>query len=214
MPSDWQPKYTTGQFANRTDGLWSWLGPHVRMVPSIRAQRLVRPGATPVVSILIGLVAAVAFLSLDAPDAVWHPQPDAGFSPTDPLTVQQVWPSVGTTVGPAATAARVQAAALGAVGLEQVADPVWIVSLISVVLASIITRAVGGSVLAAAGAALALAFGGVFSTRAAAAHPVMFGAFFALATIAAARYWVDSRRGRALALCAATYAAAVAVHPS
>ena len=41
MPSDWQPKYTTGQFANRTDGLWSWLGPHVRMVPSIRAQRLV-----------------------------------------------------------------------------------------------------------------------------------------------------------------------------
>ena len=165
---------------------------------------------------LVAAVAVLAFLTIDAPDAIWHPQltDHPGFAPIDPNAVQELWPSVGTTVGLAAKATAMQAAALDAIGLGQAVDPVWLIALLVVVMTSVIARNVAGNLVAGAAVALALAFGALFSSRAAAAQPIMYGSLLALATIFIALWWIDGRRPLASGLCAATYAAAVAFHPS
>jgi hypothetical protein len=187
------------------------------MLPSIWRLSSARSHVVTLATVaVVCVVTAVVFSNVEAPDAIWRPRltDHPGFAPTDPPSVQQFSSSLGTSVGPTAAATELQIAALEAAGLGEQIDPVWFVALLTVVLAFLLTRAIGGSHLVAAAAGLALAFGGLFSSRALTAHPIIYGALLSLGSIAAVHGWLQSRRLWTLGLCTASYAAAVAVHPS
>ncbi len=162
-------------------------------------------------------LAASAFVVFVAGDVVWRPALGdyVGFTPIDAAAVQEVWPAVGTTRGPAATLANASNRAVRAVAGGPVSGAAAVLAgLVVVALTFLLIRGLGGGSLAAGSGALALAFGGLFWSRVTGEQPIPVAALFGL--FALAGLWRWSIRGAPLPLVGgvAAFALAVAVHPN
>ena len=169
-----------------------------------------------IVPLAVCATSITVWLRAAAPDAVWrmaagHQQ---GFTPVDPNAIQQIWPTIGTSVGVGAAVTTALGHATTALGLSATSEPVTLVAALAVLILFIIGRGLGWSVMAAAAAALFMAFGGVFWSLAVSARPATYAAVFVLASIGTQLWWAESRRRDVLALLLISYTLAIAVEPS
>ncbi|MEZ5319788.1 MAG: hypothetical protein R2752_20470 [Vicinamibacterales bacterium] len=158
-------------------------------------------------------IVTFVFARASAPTAIWSPVlvDHPGFSPTDPAEVQERWPAVGTATGlTAAITERLDFAADDAAGASLSGIPT-LAGVLAVLVVFAALRGLGAGLTASAAAALGLAFGSVFWSRAAGGQPATYGAVFALTTLGTLLWWASPTTRRPLAAVAAGTSAGLLV---
>jgi hypothetical protein len=172
--------------------------------------------ASAVVGAACVALAGMAFTRLAAPEAIWSPRvtDDSGFSPTDPVVVQEHWPTLGTSTGLGAVIAETALALEADEGGLAPTSIAVAAGACAVLVCFATIRRLGARLLPAAAGSLGLAFGGVFWSRAASGQPAIYGALFGLAAVGALVWWADTRRGVAAVSAAASLGLAIAMQPA